>query len=81
MGATKLVLRYLAGTINFDITYHKRSTTLTAFSEANWGNKPENGKSMSSYIMVMSNGQFSYKVGHEGITAQSTMERNLSQQH
>ena len=46
MGAAKHVLRYLAGTINFDTTYKKGGFTLTAFSDANWGNNPDNGKSM-----------------------------------
>ena len=77
MGAAKHVLRYLAGTINFDTTYKKGGFTLTAFSDANWGNNPDNGKSMSSYIMMMSNGPVSFKVGLQGITAQSTMEAQL----
>ena len=77
MGAAKHVLRYLAGTINFDTTYKKGGFTLTAFSDANWGNNPDNGKSMSSYIMMMSNGPVSFKVGLQGITAQSTMEVKL----
>ena len=77
MGAAKHVLRYLAGTINFDTTYKKGGFTLTAFSDANWGNNPDNGKSMSSYIMMMSNGPVSFKVGLQGITAQSTMEAEL----
>ena len=77
MGAAKHVLRYLAGTISFDITYKKGFFSLTAFSDANWGNHPDNGKSMSSYIMMMSNGPVSLKVGLQGITAQSTMEAGL----
>ena len=32
---------------------------------------------MSSYIMVMSNSPVSFKVGLQGITAQSTMEAGL----
>ena len=77
MGAPKHVLRYLAGTINFAITYEKGGFTLTAFSDANWGKTPDNGKPMSSYIMMMSNGPVSLKVGLQGITAQSTMEAEL----
>ena len=33
MGAAKHVLRYLAGTINFDIAYKKGGFTLKAFSD------------------------------------------------
>ena len=50
MRAAKHVLLYVAGTINFDTTYKKGALTLTAFSDANWGNNPHNGKSMSSHI-------------------------------
>ena len=77
MGAAKHVLRYHAGTINVDITYKKGGFTLTAFSDANWGNNPDTGKSMSSYIMMMSNGPVSFKEGLQGITAQSTLEAEL----
>ena len=77
MGAVKHVLRYLAGTINFEITYKKGGFTPTAFWDANLGNNPDNGKSMSSYIVMMSNGPVSFKVGLQGITAQSTMEAEL----
>ena len=77
MGAAKHVLRYFAGVINFDITYKKGGFIITAFSDANWGNNPDNGKSMSSYIMMMSNGPVSFKVGLQGITAQPTMEAEL----
>ena len=77
MGEGKHVLRYLAGTINFDVTYKKGGFTLTAFSDANWANNLENVKSLSSYIMMMSNGPVSLKVGLQGITAQSTMEAEL----
>ena len=50
MRAAKHVLLYVAGTINFDTTYKKGALTLTAFSDANWGNNPHNGKLMSSHI-------------------------------
>ena len=50
---------------------------LTAFSDANWGNNPDNGKSMSSYIVMLANAPISFKVGLEGLTAQSMMEAEL----
>ena len=49
MAAAKHLLRYLAGTTNFAITYEREGFKLTAFSDANWGNNPDNGKSTSSY--------------------------------
>ena len=37
MAAAKNLLKYLAGTTNFAITYKRRGFKLTAFSDANWG--------------------------------------------
>ena len=48
MGAAKHLLRYLAGTTDFTIACKKGSFKLTAFSDSNWGNNPDNGKSTSS---------------------------------
>ena len=50
---------------------------MTVFSNANWGNNPDNGKSMSSYIVFLANAPVSFKVGLQGLTAQSTMEAEL----
>ena len=50
---------------------------LNAYSDADWGINPNNGKSTSSYIMVMCIGPGSFKVGMQGLTAQSTMEAEL----
>ena len=47
------------------------------FSDANWGNNPDNGKSTLSYVMMMCNGPVSFKVGMQGIIAQSTMETEV----
>ena len=77
MGAAEHLLRYLAGSIDFNVTYKKGGFKLTAFSDANWGNNPDNGKSTSSYVMIMCNGPVSFKVGMQGLTAQSKMEVEL----
>ena len=54
-----------------------RGFKLTVFSDANWGNNPDNGKSTLSYVMMMCNGPVSFKVGMQGIIAQSTMETEV----
>ena len=77
MGADKHLLRYRAGTVDFNITYKQGGFRLSAYSDVNWGNNPDNGKSTSSYIMMMCNGPVSIKVGMQGLTAQSTMEAEL----
>ena len=71
MGAAKYLLRYLAGFTDFFITYKQRGFKLATFSDANWGAKTDNGKSTSSYIIMLSNGPISFKVGIQGLTAQS----------
>ena len=75
--AAKHLLRYLAGTVDFSITYKKRGFKLTAFSDANWGNIPNNGKSIYSHIVFLSNAPVSSKVAMQGLTAQSTLEAEL----
>ena len=77
MAAAKHLLRYLAGAMNFAITYKRVDFKLTAFSDANWGNNPDNEKSTSSYIAFLSDGPVSFKVGLQGLTAQPTMEAKL----
>ena len=72
MAAAKHLLRYLAGTVDFAITYKQGGFKLTAFSDANWGNNPDNGKSTSSYIAFLANAPVSFKVGLQGLTAKST---------
>ena len=56
---------------------HHLQARVTAFSDANWGNNPDDGKSISSYIMLMSNGPVNFKFGLRGITAQSTTQAEL----
>ena len=63
MGAAKHVLRYLAGSVNFPITYKRGGFKLTTYTDANWGRNSDNGKSTSSYIVMLANGPISFKVG------------------
>ena len=77
MAAVKHLLRYLAGTVDFAITYKHGEFKLTAFSDANCGNNPDNGKSISSYTVVFSNDPVSVNMGLQGLTLQSTREAEL----
>lgn len=77
MGAAKHLLRYLAGTTDFTIVYKQGDFKLTAFSEANWGNNPDNRKSTSFYIMMLCRAPVSFKSGVQSLTAMSTMEAEL----
>ena len=49
---------------------------LAAFSDSNWANNPDNGKSTSSYLTMLTNAPLSFKSGL-GPTAMSTMEAEL----
>ena len=51
--------------------------TLTAFSDANWGNNPDNSKSISSHLVFLANTPVSFKVGLQGLTAQTAMAADL----
>ena len=75
--AVKHLLRYLAGFIYFSITYKEGDVWLAAFSDANWGNNADNGRSRSSYIVMLANAPIIYKGGLQGLTAQSRMEAEL----
>ena len=77
MGAAKHVLWYLAGSVNFPITYKRGGSKLMTSTDASWGGNPDNGKSTSSYIVMLANGPISFKVGLQSLTAQSTMEAEL----
>ena len=77
MGAAKHLLRYISGTKDFSITYKKGDLRLTPFSDSNWGNNPDSGKPMSSYIMMMVKASVSFKSGLQSLTAMSTMEAEL----
>ena len=77
MVAAKHTLRYLAGTTNFSITYKKVGFTLTTFSDSNWANNPDNGKSTSSYVTMLANAPMSFRSGLQGLTAMSIMEAEL----
>lgn len=77
MGAAKHLLRYLSGSTSFSITYKRGGFKLTDFSDSNWGNNPDNGKSTSAYIIMMANGPISFKSGLQSLTAMSSMEAEL----
>ena len=76
-GGGKHLLRYLTVSTDFLITYKEGYFKLAAFTDANWGENPDNRKSTSSYIIMLSNGPISFKVGIQELTAQSTMEAEL----
>ena len=52
MGVAKHLLRYLAESTDFSITYKQGGFKLAACSDTNWRNNPDNGKSKQINIVV-----------------------------
>ena len=77
MGAAQDLLRYLALSTDFFITYKQGGFRLASFSDANWGNNLDNGRPTSAYIVTLTNAQIIFKVGLQGLIAQSTMEAEI----
>ena len=76
MGVVKHLLRYFTGSRDFFIDYEQGGFKLAAFSDADRGNIPDNGKS-TSYIVILANGAMSFNVGLQGLIAQLTLEVEL----
>lgn len=47
---------------------------LTAFSDAHWGNNPDNGRSTVAYLRVMSKNPVRFNTWMQSLTAISAME-------
>ena len=77
LGAEVHLLRYLVGSTDFFIAYKQGNFRVASFSDAYWGNNPDNGWSTSSYIVMLANAPISFKVGLQGLTAPSSMEAEL----
>ena len=77
MGAEVHLLCYLVGSTDFFIAYKQGDFRVASFSDANWGNNPDNCWSTSSYIVMLANAPISFKEGLQGLTAQSSMEAEL----
>ena len=55
MGAAMHLFRYLVGWTDFSTTYKQGGIRVASFSDASWDNNPDNGWSMSSYIVMVAN--------------------------
>ena len=77
MGAAKHLLRYLAGSTDSRSPTSKEVSNSRPFPTRTGEKLPTKGKSTSSYIIMLSNGPISFKVGIQELTAQPTMEAEL----
>ena len=60
------------------LTYRTGCSNLEGLSDASWGNNPDNGKPTSGYLFMMAGGPRSFKTVLQSVTAQSTMEAELT---
>ena len=77
MRAAMHLLHYLVGSTDFSIIYKQGGFRLASFSDANWGNNLDIGWSTPSCILMVANALISFKLGLQGLTAESTMKAEL----
>ena len=77
MVAAKHILRYLAETTDFSITYERGGFKLAVISDSNLTINPDNRKSTSCYLSIRCDAPIGFKSGLQGLTAMSDMEAEL----
>ena len=56
LNAAIYVIRYLKGTIDHGLFYdHNNDLQLQAYSDADWGNCPSSGRSLTGYCVFLGN--------------------------
>jgi hypothetical protein len=79
VGAVKRVLRYLAGTLDYGITYERKQdavgeVVLDGYSDSDWANDPEQRKSTTGFVFSLSGGAIAWMSCRQSIIALSTAE-------
>jgi transposase InsO family protein len=74
--ASKRALRYLQHTSNFGITYGGagKHRSVTAFSDADWGNDKDTRRSVYGYVFLINGGAVSWKSKRQTVVALSSTE-------
>ncbi|KAE9060786.1 hypothetical protein PF010_g30078 [Phytophthora fragariae] len=79
VGALKRVLRYVAGTLDYGITYSRKQTeakdvVLEGFCDSDWANDPEQRKSTTGFVFTLAGGALAWMSRRQSIIALSTAE-------
>ncbi|GMF23949.1 unnamed protein product [Phytophthora fragariaefolia] len=79
VGALKRVLRYVAGTLDYGITYSRKQTeakdvVLEGFCDSDWANDPEQRKSTTGFVFTLAGGAIAWMSRRQSIIALSTAE-------
>lgn len=73
--ATKLILRYIKGTLHFGITFLKtRNINLYAFCDADWGGCPDTRRSTSGYCVFLGSNCISWASKKQPMVSRSSTE-------
>ena len=73
--ATKRILRYVKGTIDYGVKFEKcQEFKLYGFSDSDWARSVDDMKSTSGYCFSLGSGVFSWCTKKQEIVAQSTAE-------
>ncbi|CAB0015587.1 unnamed protein product [Nesidiocoris tenuis] len=75
--AAKRVLRYLKGTINYELTYSRNDDELKCYADADWGNCKIDRHSFSGYLFTLSGAAISWTSKKQRTVALSSLEAEL----
>ena len=75
----KRVFRYLAGTVNYGITYRATEFkgVLHCYSDSDFGGCTSTGRSTSGYVMIYAGGAVTWRSQRQGMVATSTTEAEV----
>ena len=68
------VLKYLRGTINYDLCFSGFPSVLEGFSDANWISHSDEMKSTSGYVFILGGSVVFWKSAKQTCITRSTME-------
>ena len=72
--AAKRILRYLKGTSQFGISYHKGSLDLTAYSDADWVVDPNDRRSTTGMVIFLGSSPISWSSKKQQTVSRSSTE-------
>jgi hypothetical protein len=72
--AAKRIMRYLRGTINFELTFRGELEPLLGYSDSDWAGDTGTRRSTSGYIFNVGSGAISWSSKQQSVVALSTCE-------